>query len=448
MSFTYLPGQAAYSPAGSLVLDQSATSKRTPTAPRLSRPVSVMDFLTMRLSGQMSGALPGETTRPGASSGNSESLDAALWLRRVFLASPSRPQEKCGPNWTKETAGRTPFASLEKSDPAGCYWRTCQGCFLDLMGTMDRYSESWPRAGILQGGTVYRLRPLAPLTKETGSGLWPTPTVPNGGRVVGESAIWTGERTAYSSATGQKMQVGLETMVRRWPTPTTDAAEERNTRYAQGGTSLSLAVKLWPTPRSSPSENRTTKPKPSAIEGRHGWGLADAVQDSLSEQPHVLWPTPTGAVGSGGPGHSGREGGPNLRTAVSLWPTPTINGNYNRKGLSATSGDGLATAVNADQLPNQVGGSLNPEWVELLMGWPKGWTSLEPLPLSEFEEWLSGFVEGKSTRYGMQAWIDGTWEEDTPRTVTGMKNRQARLRAIGNGQVPIVVAIAWEVLSK
>jgi hypothetical protein len=28
-----------------------------------------------------------------------------------------------------------------------------------------------------------------------------------------------------------------------------------------------------------------------------------------------------------------------------LWPTPTINGNYNRAGLSAKSGDGLATAV-------------------------------------------------------------------------------------------------------
>jgi len=29
----------------------------------------------------------------------------------------------------------------------------------------------------------------------------------------------------------------------------------------------------------------------------------------------------------------------------SRWPTPTVCGNYNRKGVSATSGDGLATAV-------------------------------------------------------------------------------------------------------
>jgi hypothetical protein len=33
------------------------------------------------------------------------------------------------------------------------------------------------------------------------------------------------------------------------------------------------------------------------------------------------------------------------RTCAPLWPTATVNGNYNRAGLSPTSGDGLATAV-------------------------------------------------------------------------------------------------------
>ena len=122
------------------------------------------------------------------------------------------------------------------------------------------------------------------------------------------------------------------------------------------------------------------------------------------------------------------------------WPTPTVCGNYNRKGASATSGDGLATAVknwptpdahmgsggrtskspptgkrasgtkqqitlndavkwatqtardwrsgkasqathdkNSRPLSEQAGGSLNPTWVEWLMGWPLGWTDLKPL---------------------------------------------------------------------
>ncbi len=52
------------------------------------------------------------------------------------------------------------------------------------------------------------------------------------------------------------------------------------------------------------------------------------------------------------------------------WPTPTVKGNYNKAGLSARSGDGLATAV-ARHTP----GRLNPAWVAWLMGFPVGWTS-------------------------------------------------------------------------
>ena len=89
------------------------------------------------------------------------------------------------------------------------------------------------------------------------------------------------------------------------------------------------------------------------------------------------------------------------------WPTPTVCGNYNRKGASATSGDGLATAVKTWPTPRcqmtrpvkarkeyeaghngnleevvaltGVTGVLNPTWVEWLMGWPLGWTDLKPL---------------------------------------------------------------------
>ncbi len=41
-------------------------------------------------------------------------------------------------------------------------------------------------------------------------------------------------------------------------------------------------------------------------------------------------------------------------TGFGLWPTPTVNGNYNRKGLSKTSGDGLATAVKLWPTPRAV----------------------------------------------------------------------------------------------
>ena len=97
-------------------------------------------------------------------------------------------------------------------------------------------------------------------------------------------------------------------------------------------------------------------------------------------------------------------------TASGSWPTPTVHGNYNRKGASAKSGDGLATAVakrerfatpmardwrsgkvsdvtrrkNSRPLSEQIGGLLNPQWVEWLMGWPIGWTDCAASATAKF----------------------------------------------------------------
>jgi hypothetical protein len=90
---------------------------------------------------------------------------------------------------------------------------------------------------------------------------------------------------------------------------------------------------------------------------------------------------------------------PSLETMArrGLWPTPTVNGNYNRSEYPSSGGDGLATAVNrwptptvwdgagkpntapegGPNLSTVVGGQLNPMWVEWLMGFPLGWTDLE-----------------------------------------------------------------------
>ena len=97
--------------------------------------------------------------------------------------------------------------------------------------------------------------------------------------------------------------------------------------------------------------------------------------------------------------HSGPTWQSVLAVANRMWPTPTVCGNYNRKGASSTSGDGLATAVknwptptvqdsknngapsqmerNTKPLNAEVGGSLSPNWTEWLMGWPIGWTDCD-----------------------------------------------------------------------
>ena len=123
------------------------------------------------------------------------------------------------------------------------------------------------------------------------------------------------------------------------------------------------------------------------------------------------------------PNTTGLDGGSNSRKALKQrqqWATPTVCGNYNQKGMSKTSGDGLATQVkkwptpvcqdsrhattrhldpNNNYWKSNLGevvmslepptdGRLNPMWVEWLMGWPLGWTDLKPLEMDKYQEWL------------------------------------------------------------
>ena len=74
-------------------------------------------------------------------------------------------------------------------------------------------------------------------------------------------------------------------------------------------------------------------------------------------------------------------------------------------------------------------GSLNPDWVELLMGWPLGWTDITQPCKPEFRGWGDG------------------WEEGVPRVTTGTKHRAARLKCIGNGQCPQAMVLAWRSLT-
>lgn len=78
-------------------------------------------------------------------------------------------------------------------------------------------------------------------------------------------------------------------------------------------------------------------------------------------------------------------------TESGYWPTPRAS---DHKG--STHPDAMAKAAKrgySPNLPEAVGattvihGRLNPDWTELLMGWPIGWTELRPLETDKFREW-------------------------------------------------------------
>jgi hypothetical protein len=62
------------------------------------------------------------------------------------------------------------------------------------------------------------------------------------------------------------------------------------------------------------------------------------------------------------------------------WPTPTA---HNAKEAGYPSEHNRNTPT----LAAQAGGSLNPTWVEWLIGWPLGWTDLGPLEMDRFRKW-------------------------------------------------------------
>jgi len=152
--------------------------------------------------------------------------------------------------------------------------------------------------------------------------------------------------------------------------------------------------------------------------------------------PHAkkIWPTPKASPSGPDYARMQREGsgGDDLATAVARYPTPAARDyrSPNKKSYRDRGG-----GSKGEQLPNAVGGQLNPDWVEWLMGWPIGWTSTEPLDKEVFNQWLNNAAP---------------WEQEPPeipRVAKGMKHRVARLRALGNGQVPQGMAAAWLILA-
>jgi predicted DNA-binding protein YlxM (UPF0122 family) len=103
---------------------------------------------------------------------------------------------------------------------------------------------------------------------------------------------------------------------------------------------------------------------------------------TLNDQVAHLFPTPKATDGTkgsispeGAKKEASRGHGIDLPCHVQIFPTPTVRGNHNRAGISSKSENGLATVA---------GGSLNPEWVEWLMGFPPGWTDIgEASPTSQ-----------------------------------------------------------------
>lgn len=200
-----------------------------------------------------------------------------------------------------------------------------------------RSSTKWPNAGSMRAGACSALTTPARPTSEKGSGYWPTARSTDGAKGSPGVALWrTPMAFDADKAAKNSRQESLTGQVLGWPTPMKD----------RGGAELRAA---------------------------------------LAPAPQANWPTPDAAVMNGeNPAsflarraklakkhRNGAGAGTPLAMAVKLWPSPQAQDFKSGAGWEhAASG----SAGHSPQLRHLLGGLLNPDWVEQLMGWPEGWT--------------------------------------------------------------------------
>jgi site-specific DNA-cytosine methylase len=252
------------------------------------------------------------------------------------------------------------------------------------------------------------------------SEMWLTPSATNIDTRSEKSLI---KRKKYRESTGRKTtppgnlaeQVQYGKPVKdMWPTPTTQEIEHPQAELTESGRrkskdgnsshSLNLAdsVKMWPTPTTKgyghASEGQTLMLRKMVEEGVLTEIEAEQMMNGTTLRPPRMekwkFPTPTARDYK----DTGKEV---VNSTRSLLPQKVAKNNK-------------------DEWINN-GGSLSCNWVELLMGYPKGWTDM-----NNTDDSL------KNVRV---VW-DENWEKDTPRVANKQDKRMHRLKGLGNAIVP------------
>ena len=237
----------------------------------------------------------------------------------------------CGPELrTRGTCGRTPPECLARFDPATCSWRTPAFTFAKGV-SRHTLTPSWrtlPRWGMTRNGALYPLKPPAPPTSENAGFVWPT-LLASDGENQGPSLL---AKTQY---------IGLQAAVMKMPT--------LKARDAGGATE-------WDLSRNSPNLNLFLRYLPTLT-----------AHDAKNS----------------GPSQANRQSPP----LISLLPTLLA---CDAEKQSVAHGNGNKTLRGA--LLSTNGGLLNPTWCEWFMGFPDGWTALEPSAIASFQRWLRCFT--------------------------------------------------------
>lgn len=163
-------------------------------------------------------------------------------------ASQLAAQEKGKAKKTRAGYGRSSTGSFAKLNQDGSWSKMYQDCcLLTLEGSLLEYCETFPKAGMMRNGILYRLPALEHHTSEKECSLsqrWSTPCT---GDIFTKKAALRPSRIA----TGRKTDY-LARQVLMWPTPTkSDGGGGPGCSGRDGGENLRTAVQSFPTPRAN-----------------------------------------------------------------------------------------------------------------------------------------------------------------------------------------------------
>ena len=226
-------------------------------------------------------------------------------------ANHSQLQEREKEQMMTATSGMKLLESSESANQDGLLGKMLKELLTSKMAwSSDRCVMTWKKRVSKSNVLLYQLVASVRGIKGKESGFLPTPNTMDhiDRKGMRPSRAATNRKSGY-----------LSEMIKMYPTPTQDSANERQNKYKQGGMPLPLAVKMYPTPTAS-CEMDVVAPPQTVQQNSQGWSVT------------------------------------RLKTGTKF-------------------GAKLNDVVN--KVHEKPGGKLNPNFVEFLMAYPQDWTKIE-----------------------------------------------------------------------
>lgn len=256
-------------------------------------------------------------------------------------ANHSQLQEREKEQMMTATSGMKLLESSESANQDGLLGKMLKELLTSKMAwSSDRCVMTWKKRVSKSNVLLYQLVASVRGIKGKESGFLPTPNTMDhiDRKGMRPSRAATNRKSGY-----------LSEIIKMYPTPTQDSANERQNKYKQGGMPLPLAVKMFPTPTASDMEGGEAKD----VQMENGRFFRE--------------------------NKKGERWGVKLRDAMTLLPTPVAR-DHKDMGYQPTwkpSRDQKSSLPRQVLQNNKPGGKLNPHFVEFLMAYPMNWTKIE-----------------------------------------------------------------------